>query len=407
MTRRSGGTKRSSWLTFRRRLLLVRLLLRSTATKDELLAAVQDELGEEGYPPAAEIALKHDVEALKKEYGCIIKFRKYSGYYSLENTGNLALLDLPDECMEALTFLDASFPPEDELPEHAHIRALLERIWMLMPRGRREQRYEKNPFMSIRQLGRTTEQIDPKVLQKVKRAIQVRQELEFDYISNFDDQPRRHRVAPYNIFFRAEGHGYLDATLLDVKPKGRETIYAAIDYRLNRIVSSSIRILPNVLPHERIPPPTYALRYELLPIVARRRDVASYFPNTNIAYHDDGSATVTATITNIWQARQILLRYGSACHVIEPPELVEMFQATAQEMAQLYLDRSATQTDEQPAQSTTQTKAKGKRQKNSKQQKEQPQATQETTQETTTKARRQRKKPTAQKEESNDDTSQT
>jgi hypothetical protein len=64
MTRQTGGTKRSSWLTFRRRLLLVRLLLRSPASSTDLIAAVQAELGDEGYPPAASSALKHDFDAL-------------------------------------------------------------------------------------------------------------------------------------------------------------------------------------------------------------------------------------------------------------------------------------------------------------------------------------------------------
>ena len=74
------------------------------------------------------------------------------------------------------------------------------------------------------------------------------------------------------------------------------------------------------------------------PMVARRRDVAAYFPNTQISYHDDGSASVTATVTNLWQARQILLRYGDACVVSEPPELVALFRATARGLSALYAD---------------------------------------------------------------------
>ena len=57
MTRYGGGIKRSSQLTFRRRLLLVRLLLRGPATAEELIEAIQRELGTEGYP--AEIGRAH------------------------------------------------------------------------------------------------------------------------------------------------------------------------------------------------------------------------------------------------------------------------------------------------------------------------------------------------------------
>lgn len=337
MQNRAGGKKRSSWLTFRRRLLLVRLLLRKAATRDALIAAVQAELGEHGYPLAAESALKHDFDTLKAEYGCEIDYQRRTGCYILKNLGDLALLDLPDECMEALAFLDASFPPGSDLPEYANLRAFLERILLLLPAARREQHQRRDPPMSLHIGGQGGGKIDPRVLAKVKRAIEKRQELAFDYLSTFDETtPRHHRVAPYGIFFRPEGHGYLDATLLEVTPRGNEPRYAAISYRLNRIVSGTVEVLPTVLPPERKRPNTYTLCYRLVPVVARRRDVATYFPGSQITYHDDGSATVTATITNLWQARQVLLRYGTACIVLEPPELIDLFRATARGLVEIY-----------------------------------------------------------------------
>jgi predicted DNA-binding transcriptional regulator YafY len=175
------------------------------------------------------------------------------------------------------------------------------------------------------------------VLTTVKQAIDERRELEFKYWSTFDvDAPRQHRVAPYGIFFRPEGHAYLDATLLEVKPAGSATIHAAVDYRLDRIVPGTARVLPRMLPPTRPQPRSYPLCYRLLAVVARRRDVATYFPNTHIVYHDDGSATITATITNLWQTRQILLRYGTACEVLEPPELIALFRQTAEGLGEIY-----------------------------------------------------------------------
>jgi predicted DNA-binding transcriptional regulator YafY len=38
----------------------------------------------------------------------------------------------------------------------------------------------------------------------------------------------------------------------------------------------------------------------------------------------------------LWQARQVLLRYGTGCKVLRPPELIELFRQTAQGMASLY-----------------------------------------------------------------------
>jgi predicted DNA-binding transcriptional regulator YafY len=337
MTRRTGGAKRSSLLTFRRRLLLIRLLLRSSLDAGELIAAVAAELGDEGYPDAAESALKHDFDSLKSEFGCRIRFQRGIQQYVLEDLGDLALLDLPDHCMEALAFLETSFPAGAALPEHAHIRELLERVIALLPHDRREVSGRQHSAIHLQLPESPSEQIDGATLSTLRRAITHRQELAFDYLSAFDiDTPRRHRVAPYQIFFRPEGHGYLDATLLHVAPAGNETLHTAIHYRLSRIVAGTARMLPKKLPSQRIMPPTHRLRYRLLPVVARRRDISAYFPNTQIEYHDDGSATVSATVTNLWQARQILLRYGTACEVLEPSELIALFRQTAQGLAAIY-----------------------------------------------------------------------
>lgn len=337
MTQRTGGTKRSSRLTFRRRLLLVRLLLRSPHSATQLIAAVHAELGEEGYPDAADSALKHDFDALKSEYGCQIRYRRGAQQYVLEDLGDLALLDLPDPCMEALAFLEASFPAGAALPEHASVRDLLERVTALLPSGRRALAAQQAGAIRLQLPASPSERIDAATLAAVRRAIARRQELQFDYLSTFDaETPRRHRVAPYLVFFRPEGHGYLDATLLEATPAGSETPRSAIHYRLDRIVPGSARVLPTMLPPQRVAAPSYTLRYRLLPVVARRRDVAVCFPNTQIDYHDDGSATVSATITNLWQTRQVLLRYGTACEVLGPPELVELFRATAAGLGKMY-----------------------------------------------------------------------
>ncbi|KAB8333561.1 WYL domain-containing protein [Scytonema tolypothrichoides VB-61278] len=336
MTKQGGGTKRSSWLTFRRRLLLVRALLRTPATSAELVTVINAELGEQGYPEAAVAALKHDFDALKGEYGCSITYDRSSRHYILADLGELALLDLPEPCMEALAFLEASFPEGSGLPEHANLRALLERVVLLLPAARQAQHRGRRSTIRLG-FGQGAGRIDSDTLAIVKHAVEERRELAFDYLSTFDAAiPRRHRVAPYGITFRPEGHGYLDATVLEVTPKGGEVIHAAIDYRLDRIVPGTLAVLPAVLPPIRPTPPSYGLRYTLVPQVARRKDVAAYFPNTDISYHDDGSATVKATVTNLWQARQVLLRYGDACIVHEPPELVRLFHKTTEGLTRIY-----------------------------------------------------------------------
>lgn len=337
MTHRSGGTKRSSRLTFRRRLLLIRLLLRGPLTGADLIAGVQAELGDEGYPDAAASALKHDFDALKSEYGCQIRYRRNFQHYQLDDLGDLALLDLPDQCMEALAFLEASFPAGAALPEHAYIRELLERVTALLPANRRDMASRQGAAIRLQLPDSPSERINATTLATIRRAVNRRQELQFEYLGSFDGAtPRRHRVAPYLVFFRPEGHAYLDATVLEVAPAGSEIIHSAIHYRLDRIVPGSARVLPSMLPPQRIAAPSYALRYRLLPVVARRRDIAVYFPNTQIEYQDDGSAIVCAKVTNLWQTRQVLLRYGTACEVLEPTELIELFRKTAAGLGEIY-----------------------------------------------------------------------
>ena len=333
-----GGTKRSSWLIFRRRLILIRTLLRSSLPRDALIAAVNQEMQGEGYLGDTASAFKHDLDALKDEYGCRIVYQRRQRHYALEELGELALLDLPDACLEALAFLEHNFPQGAALPEHASIRALLDRVLLLLPEERREQHTGRRAVLSLQFSDSPASTIDPEIMATVKRAILQRQELRFAYQSlRADGATIQHRVAPYEVIFRPEGHVYLDATLLEVTPRDPAApIPSPVLYRLDRMLSGSLVILPTMLPPIRPEPPTYPLRYTLHPKVARRQDIATHFPGTRIDYHDDGSATVTATITNLWQARRTLLRYGSACTVHAPVELVDLFRNAIREMAANY-----------------------------------------------------------------------
>jgi len=64
--------------------------------------------------------------------------------------------------------------------------------------------------------------------------------------------------------------------------------------------------------------------------------MAVLFPDTRIEYGDDGSALVTATISNLSIARDVLLRYGDRCRVIDPPELIDLIRETVDAMGLLY-----------------------------------------------------------------------
>jgi hypothetical protein len=101
MRRTTGGDKRSSWLTFQRRLFLVRRLFRGQARGSELIDAARAALGEEIYPLDAAAPLRHDLAALPREFHCVIRFEPGKGY-AMDSLGRLALLDLSDADSEAL-----------------------------------------------------------------------------------------------------------------------------------------------------------------------------------------------------------------------------------------------------------------------------------------------------------------
>lgn len=327
------GLRRSSALIFRRRLILFRQLFREESTAEQLVSVVNAQLNHDGYPDNAAMALKHDLDALKHEYNCKIRFDRRSSSYRLVDVGDFAILDLSQESRDALNFLDKNYSDDSVLSAFVNIQHLLRQIIMLVPDH--AVKAQSMPLL-MRNPGRQTTAIDKRTLNAVRRAIDYKQLLEFEYMSNYEVQgSRRHVVAPYNIFFR-DGHGYLDAVIQSTTPPGNAPPNTSAEFRLDRIVLKSARMLPVSIPPVRPSQPVYHIVYHLPPEVARRRDLAEFFLNQHITYHPDGSATVTADVHNLWTTRQILLRYGGACHVTEPPELVQLFRETIQQMTEKY-----------------------------------------------------------------------
>jgi hypothetical protein len=107
-------------------------------------------------------------------------------------------------------------------------------------------------------------------------------------------------------------------------------------YRLDRIVPGTLKRLPQRLAPGRPPRQVYRLRYRLAPDLARRHDFAVWFADTKVSFEAGGGAIVEGETTDLWLARQILLRYREHCRVLEPPELVAMMRAGVERMALMY-----------------------------------------------------------------------
>jgi predicted DNA-binding transcriptional regulator YafY len=315
-------------------------LVRGPAAAEVLIsearAAFNHHIRDDIYPGDARAALRNDFRALRREYACTIELNRQN-CYELTDLGHLALLDLPDEDLDALAFLLANFS-ETSLPNAAQVDALLDRIIALLP-GERRPRFERLARQVRLDYPRPSGAAADHVLTLIQRAVR-RQQISFAYRSSYAEGHTvvQHRVAPYALFFR-DGHSYLDAFCLACGLPDLADRY--VTYRVDRLVVGSLVLLPDQLPSVAPPRPRFTLRYTLAAPVARQRDVALWFDDSVVVFQDDGSALISARTGDLWQARQILLRYREHCHVLEPPELITMMRESIQRMAQLY-DEGAT-----------------------------------------------------------------
>jgi len=268
---------------------------------------------------------------LKTQFDCVIA-RDAEGRLSIAEYGRLALLDLSEADLEALRFLAASFD-ESPLPNAAQVSALLDRIEALLPAERRSVLARSGAVLRV-EVPRPSAGADAALVERLRGAL-GRQFISFFYRSSFavDGALVTHRVAPYELFFR-DGHTYLFAFCHECPLREVEGRY--IPYRVDRIVAESLQIHPTQLNVGPPPRYAYALRFTLGPLVARQRDIALWFPRSEVRFQADGSAEVQAETHDLWQARQILLRYREHCRVHEPPELVAMIRDSVGKIAALY-----------------------------------------------------------------------
>lgn len=328
---RSGGTRRDSRIANQRRLCLVRRLLRSPATAEALIADLRAALGDDIYPADARAALRHDMAALRETFGCEFFFRAGEGFF-LTNLGSLTLLDPTGDEIESLALLFAAID-EGAVPRTPAMANLKERLRALMP-GEAYAQLARPPQALRLDLPTPTSRTFDALIARL-RPLLGKAEITFHYRSPYTapDVVERHHVAPYELFQR-DGYTYLEAYCIDSSLEKLQGRYIA--YRLDRIVSRSIRRLPKQLAPVRYARRSYRLLYTLTPDVARRQDVTLWFDGSTCTYGDDGSAVVEACITDLWYARNVLLRYREHCRVLEPPELVEMLRASIERMAQVY-----------------------------------------------------------------------
>jgi predicted DNA-binding transcriptional regulator YafY len=318
----------------RRFALLTLLHLRPRQQSDIVAALEQANLFDEDRctDPAStarqqHFQFRHDRHALRL-MGCEIAYDRSSKYYTWRNSPFGLRLDqaqLSTLAMMLDTFTDSTILHAND------IRALLNYLVSLLPADQQKALDTGRRPFSI-DLHETTDYqlADPGTIKEIELAILRGQQVEFIHKAPRDGKERRHVIEPRPLVFE-RGHVYLSGWSIDWNKELR--------FRLDYIVPGSAQVLHPTISPSRPRTVTKLLRYHLSPIIARNK-VSEHFPGQVVETHTDGSATVTAHITDLFDARRILLSYGLHCVVLEPPELVKEMRTIATELYKIYCTQS-------------------------------------------------------------------
>jgi proteasome accessory factor C len=322
----------STWLANKRRLALLVLLHRRPYEYDELIAALdRDDLF--SYDQASEAAViarkqryqfRNDLRALRK-LSCDIRCDRRTHLYIWHNSPfglSLNQAQLTTFALLLNTFNETMMIHADE------IKALLTFFIEQMSQEQRKQLQRQRFPFSI-DLHETTDyhNADAHNIRHIEMAIERSQQLKFTYRSLKEGKEHTHVIEAQPLVFE-RGHVYLNGW----SPEFGK----ALRFRLDYILPGSAEMLPTRIAKNRPSPVSYVLRYQLSPVIARN-GVSQHFADQQVAMHPDGSATVTARITDLFDARRTLLSYGENCTVLEPPALVEQMRKVAVEFSKKYL----------------------------------------------------------------------
>lgn len=341
----SRGRRESQWLVIRRCLAIIRRVQRGPTDWWGLVEAVLEQEGPEAYGQTEGRALRkrlhRDLEHIRTSLRIELTFDRATGEYVIRDA-ELPLLDLPDEDLVIIAWLEQTFHPHS--PRHKEVTGFLERLRFYLSPERRKQ-IEQQRAALILELGQQDEdQILSQVEAGLQQALARRCRVEFDYFSpqNPHKQPRRHVVDIYEPprFEASLGHYYVRGWChYSVGPTDRLEVNGYIAYRLGRI--RNLRLLSQKLPPTPPPARRYKVVYALTPVVARQGITRRRWTDIEtIERHGDDSATVYGTTDTLFFALQELMHYRHNCRVLGGPEILAEMQKTIQKMAALYAEQA-------------------------------------------------------------------
>lgn len=321
---------------FKRRFRLLVLLHSKPRQGQELLAALEREqlFTSDRVTDALSAGrqrlykFRRDIQALR-HIGCELPFDRKTGCYAWRNAP--FGLSLSESQLAAFALLVHTFASSTIL-HAADIQALLTFLRERLPADQQKFLADRSsPFDIV--LHETTDyrSADQQTVSRIERAINNHQRLTFRYRSPKHGKELDHVIEPEPLVFE-RGHIYLYGWSLSRQQR--------LQFRLDYIVPGSAEVLPTTIARSRPTPVSYTLKYWLSSVIARN-SVSQHFPGQSVELHPDGSATVTAriSITDLFEARRILLSYGENCTVLEPAPLVEQMRIVAVEFSKKYPTR--------------------------------------------------------------------
>ena len=236
------GRRESHWLVIRRCLAIIHRVQRGPASWQDLIEAVQAQEGHDAYGEATgEAAGQARRRRIRENMGVDLCFDRQAGGYVIKGTWR-PLLDLPDEDLATMAWLEETFGLES--PQHDEVHALLGRLRLYLGTERLAALERCRTSLAV-DLGRRDEdQIRPSVWNGLTKALLERRQVELVYLSpRYEDgQPRRHVVEPYErTFDTTHGHYYLRAYCRRVEgPDGRDDPRCYRTYRVGRILELTV-----------------------------------------------------------------------------------------------------------------------------------------------------------------------
>ena len=336
-----SSVREGSTTVVRRCLALLRRLQRGPASKNELLSAALEAVDKQAYGGATGRALdkrfEGDKAKLRDLFGLELRYSRATGTYAIEDVWE-PLLDLPDEALTAIVFLQETFDPG--APMHDEVQNFLGLITSYLSPERWGDLERRRTALRVEWGQRDDDVIAPGVEAALSRALVEHRLVAFDYSSpaQADGAPRRHTVEPWKQYFDSvRGHYYLWGYCRRTDgPLGKHTQNRYFRYRPGRI--GNLEVLPQKLP----PAPPRARRFELVyrlaSEIARRGEVTRH-PGIAILTAEpqpDGSLIVRGETEDVWWAVRTLLHYGANCRVLGGGEALDEMRRTVREMGRVY-----------------------------------------------------------------------